>query len=310
MSALPQPVVLPALKNILYTTDLSESSRVAIPYICAIAGWYGASVHLVHVIPPEPMLEVPLDLPRELDSDLDVALQEMRALLAGRPFANAKCTMTVERGYLWPVLVRCIEERDIDLIVVGTHGRSGISKLVRGSMAEQILRQSPLPVLTVGPHCAWGDLLPTGRTVLFATDFSANAGRALAYAAYVCQVNQARLVLLHSVVPDAPVVPSTTVLDAEDFRRSQYVESGLELAHTKTNRLASDEMLRGIDVETIVEVGDPAEMILSCAGARRADLIVMGVHRSDGGKMASHLPWATASSVVRQARCPVLTVRS
>jgi nucleotide-binding universal stress UspA family protein len=85
-----------------------------------------------------------------------------------------------------------------------------------------------------------------------------------------------------------------------------------ELAHSQENmaRLIHSETMRGWQAEAIIEVGNPAEVILSAALTKRADLIVMGAHHASGSATASHIPWATASSVACGAPCPVLTVGS
>jgi nucleotide-binding universal stress UspA family protein len=301
MSAQCQPVVLPEIKKILYATDLSENSRVAVPYICAIASWFGAEIHVVHAISPEHVRP-------ELDTDLTAAVAEIKSFLASHPFAPRKCSLTVERGQLCTVLDRCTVANDIDLIVLGTHGRKEDGKLVLGSGAEQILRHSACPVFTVGPHCQ-----PRGetvRTVLFATDFSARVGVELNYAASICHVKHARLVLLHVVTPAAYLLPSAgSNLDVPDFA-DQHVDQARARAQQKLNLLAADEKLRGTKVETMVEVGDPSELILSCASVCEADQIVMGAHPIESGTVASHVPWAVTSRVVSDAHCPVLTVRS
>ena len=109
----------------------------------------------------------------------------------------------IERGMgVWPVLSEMLKKGDIDLIVLGTQGRTGLQKILLGSSAEEVFRRSPVPVLTIGPSVRDGaHNAGRFRCVLFATDFHAVSPAAAAYAVSLAQENQARLVLLH-VLPE------------------------------------------------------------------------------------------------------------
>ena len=309
MSAAPQIPPLPALKNILFATDLAEDSQAAIPYIRAIAGEFGSTIHVLHVLSPEPMLEIPLDIPPELDADRRIALSKLKKLIVTKPFGDAKSTITVERGRMSDVLTRVVEGQAIDLIVVGTHGRRGLSKVLMGSVAEQIVRASPCPVLTVGPHCLEAQAYAVKlETIVFATDFSASAHHAVEYALSFAKAKHARLIFVHAVPRTVQVIPSGDELAGESMRIYDEIEAG-ELVRSRDEmaRLIRSETMRGWQAEAIIESGTPAEVILAAALKKRADLIVMGAHHS---ATASHIPWATASTVACSAPCPVLTVRS
>jgi len=312
MSAAPQLVPLPALKNILYATDLATDSQAAIPHVRAIASKFGSAVHVLHVLSPEPMLEIPLDIPPELDSDRRIALSKLKKLIATKPFGEAETTITVERGHMWDVLKSVVERHAIDLIVVGTHGRRGLSKLFVGSIAERIFRASPCPVLTVGPHCveepAQGVML---QTIVFATDFSANAQHAVEYALSFAQANHARLIFVHAVARALQVVPSGAEIAGETMQIYDEIEAEeLVRSQEAMANLMRSVTAQGWQAEAVIELGTAAEVILSAAQKKRADLIVMGAHHNIGSATASHIPWATASLVACGAPCPVLTVRS
>jgi nucleotide-binding universal stress UspA family protein len=196
-----------------------------------------------------------------------------------------------ERGELWNVLDDVIHRHDIDLIILGSHGKHGLKKLVLGSDAEQIFRKSRCPVLTIGPKVA-----PTEssafRTIVFATDFSAGSLHALPYALSLAEENQAHLILLHVT----PLVPL------------QHQHSVAAHARTRLEELLPKDAADWCRPECIVGFEFPAEGILTLAREQNADLIVMGVPK--GTPFASvHLPWAVAYEVVCDAPCPVLTVR-
>jgi len=215
------------------------------------------------------------------------------------PLADIDHGVLVEEGDVWSVLASVVEKNEIDLIVAGTRGRTGMTKLVLGSHAEEIFRRAPCPVLTVGPHSSAH--LPHGasiKEILYATDFSPESNAAAPYAISLAQEYQAHLTLLH-VIAD----PKTGDL----LRPPELVAS-------------SERLLRGLvppeaelwcEPRFVVEQGPAAETILDFARLRKADLIVLGVRRPSGiPGAATHLPVATAHKVVSGAGCPVLTARS
>jgi nucleotide-binding universal stress UspA family protein len=312
MSSLAKTLLVPALKNILYPTDFSPSSQAALPFLRAIAERYGSTIHLVHVLPPEPMLEIPLDIIPELDADFEVAQSTMKTLLASRGFWNIAHTATVERGELWKVLAALIEKKSIDLIVIGTHGRQGLKKLVLGSVAEQAFRLAPCPVLTVGPQARReGDVDGSFATILFATDFSSGSQHALPYAVSLARANNSNLILLHAVSASMEIVPSDFNVGAATAELSSaFIADALACARLQLEELISPATMQELKPEIIVEFGSSAETILRIAKDKKAELIVMGAHRASKSSIASRLPWATASAVVCEAHCPVLTVRS
>jgi nucleotide-binding universal stress UspA family protein len=289
-SSLQTPVLL-AVKNILFSTDFSPCSQAALPYVRALAERYGSTIHMVHVLTPEPMIELPLDRFPDLDADKDLAETTMKVLLAGKPFGKVPYTAMVERGLLWEVLAAFIEEKNIDLMVLGTHGRRGLKKLVLGSVAEEVFRLASCPVLTVGPEAMHeGSADASFRTILFATDFYSGSQHALAYAVSLARGNNSHLILLHAV-SDSMEIPD------------------LALAGQRVADLISAETMHELKPEIIAEAGPAAETILNVARNSKADLIVMGARHAGMPSVAAHLPWATTSKVLCAAHCPTLTVR-
>jgi len=312
MSSSEQSPFVPSLKNVLFATDFSPCSQAALPHLRAIAECYGSTIHAVHVLAPEPMLSVPLDMPRELDAEQDVAQVAMETFLAGKPFGDVAYTATVMRGPLWEVLAAFIEEKRIDLVALGTHGRRGLKKLVLGSVAEQIFRLARCPVLTVNPHTVTEGIANARiATILFATDFSSGSQRALPYAESLVRANSARLILLHAVTPVVRVMSADFGAGQPTMELSRELsDEAMAAAREQMAVMSSCQEIRELAPEIIVEGGEAADTILSIAKNKQADLIVMGAHRTSGSLITSHLPWATASAVVCEAHCPVLTVRS
>ena len=196
---------------------------------------------------------------------------------------------------------RAIEDDEVDLIVLGTHGRTGAEKLLLGSVAEEIFRRSPVPVLTIGPGVHTS--VHNGgrfRRVVFATDFTPESLAGAPYAVTLAQENQARLLLL--VVMRKPH-------SVEENDKRLFEMSVAEAMHRLYEIIPHDAKLE-FPPQVAVEYGEPADRIVEVAKQRDADLIVMGV-RAAAGRLgaATHLERATAHKVVVHAACPVLTVR-
>lgn len=142
------------VRNILVSTDFSDFSAVAVEYAASFALLYGAKIHLVHVIEPASVVGVPnLDLStaavsRELE---DGAQEEMRKFVYWKMKNNTNLEQVVLHGDPHHEIVRYAQENEIDLIVIATHGRTGLAHMLLGSVAEKIVRLSPVPVLAVKP---------------------------------------------------------------------------------------------------------------------------------------------------------------
>ena len=141
------------LQNVMLATDFSEASDAAVGYAASIARNYQGKVYAVHVIPPEVYWWVsPEALPKVEDGVEECARQQMKALLASEQLRDVAHEGVVKHGEIWDGLQLLISQHNADVIVAGTRGRRGLQKLVMGSVAEEILRLSPIPVLTVRPR--------------------------------------------------------------------------------------------------------------------------------------------------------------
>ncbi len=273
---------------------------------------YGSAVHLVHVIASEARTAVPMDRVPELDVDQSDAESALKAMQASAFLIDIPHTATVERGEVWEVLASLVEEKKIDLIVVGTHGRRGLKKLVLGSTAEQIFRQARCPVLTIGPHSTSLDMARAAiAPVLFATDFASGSQHALPYAVSLARTNHTSLILLHAVSPMLGVMPGGVDTMAVNVDcGAELVANAMADARRQMEELISAEAMQELKPEIVIDCGEASALILNTAESRGAGLIVMGAHRAGMHSVAAHLPGATASCVVCEAHCPVLTVRS
>ena len=139
-------------QRILVPTDFSDESRAALAYGAALAETFGASLHVLHVlqaiVAPE---AVPVQYEsRQLEAAVEAtAWEELRGLLAGDEYARLQATLAIEWGTPASEIIRYAREHEIDLIVMGTHGRGGLKRLILGSVAESAVRGAPCPVLTI-----------------------------------------------------------------------------------------------------------------------------------------------------------------
>ncbi|MGH9679656.1 MAG: universal stress protein [Candidatus Acidiferrales bacterium] len=186
-------------QNILFATDFSSTANLALPYAVEIARRSGGTIHAVHVISPEINPLVPPEAWSQMDrEEQDFRGRELRKLeaeLQGLPHE-----FLLLKGDIWENLSRTIKEKQIDLLVLGTHGRTGIEKALLGSTAERIFRQASCPVLSVGPHVsirATHAAAAELNCILFATDFSPESFAAARQAIYLAKDHHADLVLLH-----------------------------------------------------------------------------------------------------------------
>lgn len=284
-----------SVSNILVATDFSRASKLALPYAIALARQFDAKIVVGHAISPPAHLTIPLDpLPEEADTVLRDAERNLTDFAHSELLGDTPHEEVLGRGDFWTVISSMIRKHGIDLIVTGTRGRQGVSKLVLGSHAEKIYRRTDCPVLTIGPKVRplqGGDWKI--KQILFPTDGSEVSLRALPYALSLAEENQAALIVLQLLLFVAP-----------EYRGTDET-SALEALRTLVPPEAED----WCKPEFAVRFDFPAEGILHLAQEREVDLIVMGVRKSSEGAITEHLPWPVASQVVAEARCPVLTVR-
>ena len=281
--------------NILFPTDFSASSEAALPYAEAIVRHFGATLYPAHVVPPEPYHGLPMDpFPVTLDYAWRSAEESLAKLATSDRIKDIPHQVLLKQGPLWDVISAMTNKYLVDLIILGTHGRTGLSKLAMGSVAEEIYRRASCPVLCVGPRVPHHEMqTPEFHRILFATDFSVSSLAALPYALSFAEETQAQLTLLH-MIPLAP-------LSEQEVVRAAALDKLMKLIPTAAMAWCTPEFE--------VRFEFPTEGIVAAAKRHSADLVVMGVQRSAHPRAVSHLPWAIVSEVIGQAVCPVLTVR-
>lgn len=289
-----------SLKNILFATDFSPCSDTALPYALAIADKCGATLYASHVVPSADYLFTAPDLwPAHLQRDGE--LQEEVVEKLNFELRGAKHETLFGVGDVSTVLSRQIEQNYIDLVVIGTHGRTGTRKLLMGSVAEKVFRQAGCPVLSVGPNVIRKQKSEIHfRHILQATNFGEESAAAFSYAVALAEIDETRLTLLH-------VAEGSTLHNSDlDHQR--------ELLRRRLKEMVPATGEQSCELRYLVEFRRtfvrPAEHILEIARHLSADLIVLGVRPTRGSiGSVTHLAHTTDQQIVAQASCPVLTVR-
>lgn len=144
------------LKKILLPTDFSDYAAEAMKYACEFADRFQAQLYLLHVLEihadPTPQFGMGLALPSHVEESTKAADQHLATLIDPSWTTNHSVVRTTVHGTPFVEIVRYARQQDIDLIVMGTHGRSGLAHVLTGSVAERVVRKAPCPVLTVRPE--------------------------------------------------------------------------------------------------------------------------------------------------------------
>ncbi len=299
-------------KSVLVAVDFSEASQKPVRHALAIARHYGAKLCLAHVISSLGLTMASSDaIAAAEESVWRDAAQLEDDLVRSRALAGLQYQFVIRQGEVWPELEAIIREQEIDLVVIGTHGRRGIGKLLHGSVAEEIFRHADCQVLTVGPNSYQDsrvDYRGVTRTFLFTTDFGEASLHALPRGISYANHFGAKLVFLHviSTLPLPEAFHRYAAGDVTPTRESVRVASLRRLKELTQN--ATLEVRPAFVVE-FGAVSPVSKTIQEEAEKLRADVIIMGLHPSTHIGTACHMPLATAYEVVCGAGCPVLTVR-
>lgn len=294
------------IDTIVLPTDFSRCAEQALDHALFLARPHGAALHLFHVV-ELPALSLPHVREDAYVEQKKAAQGNMNALLDARDTEGLQIEQVVLPGPTAtpaaPLILEYTREHDVDLIVIGTHGRRGVRHLLMGSVAEEVVREAPVPVLAVREQEASSRPHPIER-ILVPLDFSAHSERALAYAKELAAPYRARLVLLH--VLHVPPLPGIHGLASDPgYGLLQEMEPW---AHERMQEAVASVKHTGLGVEYDIVQGHPALQILDLAEESGADLIVLASHGRTG--LDRFMMGSVAAHVVRAAPCPVFVVKS
>ncbi len=296
------------LEKILFPTDFSRCANQALSRAHSLAKQYGAELHMLHGIvlheddPHHPAHHFP-DV-NEIHARLKNSAEKQMDSTLTAYGDGIQVVKAQERGIAAaPVILDYAKENDIDLIVMGTHGRRGLGHLFLGSVAEEVVRLAPCSVMTIREQKE-----PTPfeavRNILVPIDFSDHAKNALVYAKEIAATYGAKLQLLHVVEETVhPAFYTTGLTSIFQFIPDVKPKS-------KENMMGLLEEADGpvVPAEFHVIEGRAARDISKFAEENSSDLIVISTHGLTG--IEHFLIGSVTEKVVRQANCPVLTVKA
>lgn len=300
-----------AIENILCATDCAEASVPAMERAVSLGRWFGARVTVLHVTPVMPPPGHGVAWARYVSQsaeELEAARRQEREALEtfvapyldrGVPIATRVVAGTSDTP--WREIRETAAALSSDLIVMGTHQRTGLDHFLLGSVAEKVLRVAPCPVMVVAGPDSHDATTPLFRRIVCATDLGEGAQTTVHTALALAQENLARLVLLH-------VVEEVRHPKSLDLYRPVPEQAAFRHALVEHARRRLGE-LRGpapsfCDIDTRVETGKAWEEVVRVAEEEDADLIVLGAHaRGAIGRLFMGSP---ANQIVRHASCPVL----
>ncbi|MDH5667823.1 MAG: universal stress protein [Nitrospira sp.] len=296
------------IERILLATDCSPEAEGAEVYASMMAELWGADLTVVNVLEFAPGLNPEYPVNRlyltEMMKSATRTLAELKVRAEGR---GISVQTQIATGIPSQEVLGAAEAHDVDLVVVGTLGKTGLKHVLLGSTAERVIRASPCPVLVVRDEWSKGGQVGSGPRpaaldrILVPVDFSDCSLDALEYAAVVARRAKASLTLLHVLEPVSYGLDFTLTIPGSRERKKEAAAERLAgvVAALKNANVSSDYVLRG---------GLPNDSILEAAKTSSADMIVMGTH---GRRGLSHaLYGSVAEFVLRNSRCPVLTVRN
>lgn len=291
------------IDKLLYPTDFSDHSRAALPWALRMAEKHGAELHLFHALVLHADDESRVE--ERYDELAEETRAELREMAQAGPVGTVRLVPAVRRAIApAPGILDYASQEDVDLIVMGSHGRRGLRRLLLGSVAEEVLRTSRVGVLIARAEEGREGELPSLARILAPTDFSRYAGAGARIGAELADTFGARLDLLHvieqAVYPDFYFPVSSPPWDMGELRgraRARLVDLAAELAHG-----------RDLEVEVEVKIGRVPAEIADYADETEADLVVIASHGTRG--LERLLLGSVAERTAREAPCTVLVLKA
>lgn len=302
------PAARPGLQKILVTTDFSGQSLPAVRHALVLGKRIGASVTLLHVVEPAPPVSgMEAVVLARTDSEVaGLARTQLEALAQRETKRDGKVTTVVRTGKPFHEISLAAGAGAADLVVIATHGHTGIKRVLLGSTAERVVRHAPCPVLTIPTRVL---SRRDGKTpafklkkILVPNDFSTISKHALPYAVLLAGHFGSEVILLNVV----EMFPIDHLLGRE-LTHQTMVPTMMQAEADLKAMAASLNKSTNVRPSVIVRQGTPFAEICHAAKTLGADMIVLTTHGYTGLK---HV-WlgSTAERVVRHASCPVLAVR-
>jgi nucleotide-binding universal stress UspA family protein len=293
-------------KNILCATDFSEFSNLTANYGVALAREFEAKLIISHVIDLSSVAiygEFQMDPAGQQNRIMEDAAQQLEELIGDQPVAW-ESLITV--GKPADEISRAVEEKNIDLVIAATRGRSRFKSLILGSVTERLMRTLTCPLLVVRSP-AHEFVSPSDKEVrlqkiLVGCDFSPDSGHAFDYGLSLAQEFQAELHLANVIEP-----PAQPNLIREEMMVSGEAQNDYhDMLIQKLKDMVPGEAANWCTPQTSIMEGQPYDELIKYANTRDIDMIVLGVRGH--GLVKSLFLGSTTDRVIRNAPCPVLSV--
>ena len=293
LHAVPMPPRKQSIKvfeKVLLATDFSEASERAQSHAISLTQCIRGTLIVLHVdAGTDSLLRYAAESPALVEKFAALRQAKQRELEETLRSCGLPYEVIMASGNVSDVLNRVVQENSIDVVVMGTHGRQGFAHSFLGSTAENVIRSSHCPVLTIGPLAPPAPETPL-RNILYATDFSPSSEAAAAYAIFLAQQFNATLTALH-------VAPQLDLQEGDESRIETF----------RLNRLkALVPAEEWPDLEHVLAYGQPVDEIIRTAREQETDLIVLGIHTSV--EFTSHIPARLSYQLLCKAPCPVLSI--
>jgi nucleotide-binding universal stress UspA family protein len=298
-------------RQILCPVYFDETSPIALEYARHVAKKTGGTIQLLHVVPTDEVHLLRKVYHPEVGGGANVVwaekvAREMLVKLAEEHLSDTPHDIVTRMGSD-PVTGILAAEKELgsDLVVMATHGRTGLTHFILGSVAEKVVRESRTPVLTTRSHEKLGDVHPF-RKILVPIDIAESSNVALTYARQLAEQFQGMVYPLHIVPSDEAMLRLRDVYHAKEGEHGANLLLAEKTARQRLQELAH-EHLSGVPYETVLHVsGDPGKIIIETERDLGADLIVMATHGVTG--VLHFLLRSLTEKMVREADCPVLSL--
>jgi len=286
----------PEFTNILMATDFSLAAQAALQEAIRLSDQCTARLTLLHVFEYSQLVAPDMELQfANLEPIREFAQRQLLDAVHAAQQAGVSCIGKMTAGYPPVEIVEVARESQVDLVVLGTNAFHGVERLMFGSTAEAVLRETSCPVITVGPHarCLKERTHGNADPIVFATDFHHATINAIQYAAAIGQTLGGPLHCLH-------VLPRTLEDGSRNDVVSQIMTEALQQA------VAESGVTVHAPVYSVIYGSEVSNAVVDYAREHHARLVVLGVQHAS--MMASHTPAHIAYRVITEAPCPVLTI--
>ncbi len=292
------------IKLILCPIDFSEFSMRAYHYALSVAEHYRARLVAQHIVefsryPYAQYVASTGDLAEFSRGLRDGGKQRLREFVKAHTHSKIQPELIVHDGAAPDCILLFAQEQKADLIVMGTHGRRGLDRLVLGSVTNRVMRRAPCPVLAISnlPDESTTDAKEAQHVhhlnrILFCTDFSENSERALTYAISVTEEYDAELILLHVL---------------EQAQSPAKTKAAMAIATEQLDKLIAPRKRKTLKIETVVRTGKPYQQIIQLVTETQIDTVVMAVRGR--GALDQAVFGSTTYRVLQLGSCPVLAVQ-